>query len=102
MELRIFLYVLVGVMILRFAPGLLLRLVLAAPRRRVAAGARFLHGVSNAFQFRFDRREYEPVVVPSRTLPVKALLISTCLLVLAALVTTLLEWHPAGLMLLLR
>ncbi len=97
MELRIFICAVVGAAILRFAPGLLLRVMLVLPRERVAVAARLLRSSSSVFRVRPEDSLGEPV-----SLPVKALLISSTLLALVALVTTILEWHPAALMLLLR
>ena len=119
MTFMIFLGALVSLLILRLVPGLVLRLALAIPRKRLialtTATMRRLQAQRVAIVLSRKRTE------PSRTEPSsdmqlvfrpapsrapardRLVLVSSSLLVLAALVTTAFwTWHSTGLMMLLR
>jgi hypothetical protein len=104
----VFLGVLVSLLILRLVPGLLLRLVLAVPRHRVAATVRWVRArrISTALLRKSTHVPADEAITPSRTPTgsrLKLVLVSSSLLVLAALVTTAFwSWHSTGLMMLLR
>lgn len=112
MTLLVFLGVLVSLLILRLIPGLLLRLVMAIPRRRmIAAMASMTHWVLARRVGIVLRRKS---VVPSTSTQLvlyrapaprrgRLILVSSSLLVLGFLVTTAFwTWHSTGLMMLLR
>jgi hypothetical protein len=107
MTLMVFLGVLVSLLILRLVPGLLLRLVLAIPRDRLAASMRWLR--ARRIDIALSRKSASVLAdaaITSRrahTGRLKLVLVSSSLLVLAALVTTAFwSWHSTGLMMLLR
>jgi hypothetical protein len=108
MTLIVFLGVLVSLLILRLIPGLLLRLLLAVPRQRVAAIMRGIRG--RRIGVVSPRRSANVLVdasITSRRAPaagrLKLVLVSSSLLVLAVLATTAFwTWHSTALMMLLR
>jgi hypothetical protein len=102
MTLIVFLGVVVSLLILRLIPGLLLRLLLAVPRQRVAATMRWVRawriGIVSPRQ---------SASITSRRAPaagrLKLVLLSSSLLVLAVVATTAFwTWHSTALMILLR
>lgn len=114
MTLLVFLGVLVSLLILRLIPGLLLRLALAIPRRRLIALTtttwRRLQAQRVAIVLSRKRDEPSsdmqlvffpaPSPAPARG---RRVLVSSSLLVLAALVTTAFwTWHSTGLLMFLR
>jgi hypothetical protein len=114
MTFMIFLGALVSLLILRLVPGLVLRLALAIPRKRLitltTATMRRLQAQRVAIVLSRKRTEPAsemqlvfrpaPARAPARGRPV---LVSSSLLVLVALVTTAFwTWHSTGLMMLLR
>ena len=112
MTLLVFLGVVLSLLILRLIPGLLLRLVLAIPRRRlVTLMASTAHGVrSRRIGIVLQRKsasgssDTQLVFQPSRSKGrVRRVLVSSSLLAIAVLVTTAFwSWHSTGLMMLLR
>jgi hypothetical protein len=108
MTLIIFLGVVVGLLILRLIPGLLLRLVLAIPRRHVAATMRWVRARRIGVALpRKSANALTDTSITTRRAPaggrLKLVLVSSSLLVLAVLVTTAFwTWHSTGLMMLLR
>jgi hypothetical protein len=102
MTLMVFLGVVVSLLILRLIPGLLLRLLLAVPRQRVAATMRWV------------RARQIGIVSPRQSASItfhrapaagrlKLALLSSSLLVLAVVATTAFwTWHSTALMMLLR
>ena len=112
MTLLVFLGVVLSLLILRLIPGLLLRLVLAIPRRRlVAFMASTARGVrSRRIGIVLQRKSAAPpsdtqlVFQPSPSKGrLRRVLVSSSLLVIAVLVTTAFwSWHSTGLMMLLR
>ena len=108
MTLMVFLGVVVSLLILRLIPGLLLRLLLAIPRQRVAATMRWVR--SRRMGFALSRKSANVLADASityRRAPavgrLKLVLVSSSLLVLAVLATTAFwTWHSTGLMMLLR
>ncbi|MFL6304898.1 MAG: hypothetical protein ACJ72H_15305 [Candidatus Sulfotelmatobacter sp.] len=108
MTLMVFLGVLVSLLILRLVPGLLLRIVLAIPRHRVASSMRWVR--ARRISIALPRKSPNPLPDAASTSHrahasgrLKLVLVSSSLLVLAALVTTAFwTWHSSGLMLLLR
>lgn len=108
MTLMVFLGVVVGLLILRLIPGLLLRIVLAIPRHRVVSTMRWVRArrISIALP-RTNPNVLTDAVSTSRRAHaggrLKFVLVSSSLLVLAALVTTAFwTWHSSGLMMLLQ
>lgn len=108
MTLLVFLGVVVSLLILRLIPGLLLRLVLAIPRRRLVAAMRSIRarGISVALPRR-SANVLADAAITSRRAPaggrLKLVLVSSSLAILVALVTTAFwSWHSSGLMMLLR
>jgi hypothetical protein len=112
MTLLVFLGVALSLLILRLIPGLLLRLVLAIPRRRLVT---FM--ASAASEVRSRRigivLQRKSLAAPSDTQlvfqpspskgRVRRVLVSSSLLAIAVLVTTAFwTWHSTGLMMLLR
>jgi hypothetical protein len=96
MTLLVFAGVLVGLLILRLLPGLLLRLLLAIPRHRVVRAMRMIRGRSLSVSFSSLR-------VPVGSSRLKLVVVSASLLALVVLVTSAVwTWHSTGLMLLLR
>jgi hypothetical protein len=108
MTLIIFLGVVVGLLILRLIPGLLLRLVLAIPRRHVAATMRWVRAPRIGVALpRKSVNALADASITARRPPaggrLKLVLVSSSLLVLAVVVTTAFwTWHSTGLMMLLR
>lgn len=112
MTFLVFLGVVVTLLILRLIPGLLLRLVLAIPRRRlVALAAMTMHGMRGrpigiALPRKSAALTGAPILIARRAPAggrLKFLVLSSSLLVLAVLVTTAFwTWHSTGLMMLLR
>jgi hypothetical protein len=124
MTFMIFLGALVSLLILRLVPGLVLRLALAIPRKRLIAltTATMRRLQAQRVAIVLSRKRPEPSCTePSRTEPSsemqlvfrpapprapargRLVLVSSSLLVLAALVTTAFwTWHSTGLMMLLR
>lgn len=108
MILMVFCGVVVSLLILRLVPGLLLRIVLAVPRHRLVSAMRWLR----ARQISIAVPRNNPDVLAdaaSTSRPahaggrLKLVLVSSSLLVLAALVTTAFwTWHSSGLMMLLH
>jgi hypothetical protein len=103
----VFLGVVVSLLILRLVPGLLLRLVLAIPRHRLAAIMRLVRarGISVSLPRKSANAPADATIMSSRahTGRLKLVLVSSSLLVLAVLVTTAFwSWHSTGLMMLLR
>jgi hypothetical protein len=119
MTFMVFLGVLVSLLILRLVPGLMLRLALAIPRKRLIAltTATMRRLQAQRVAIVLSRKRPEPSCTestsdmqlvfspaPSRA-PARGrlVLVSSSLLVLAALVTTAFwTWHSTGLMMLLR
>jgi len=108
MTLMVFLGVVVSLLILRLIPGLLLRLLLAVPRQRVAATMRWVRarriGVVSPRQ---SANVLTNASITSLRAPavgrLKLALLSSSLLVLAVLATTAFwTWHSTALMMLLR
>ena len=111
MTLLVFLGVVLSLLILRLIPGLLLRLVLAIPRRRLVA---FMASTAHRVRTRrigivLQRKSAPPsdtqlVFQPSPSKGrLRRVLVSSSLLVIAVLVTTAFwSWHSTGLMMLLR
>jgi hypothetical protein len=108
MTLIVFLGVVVSLLILRLIPGLLLRLLLAVPRQRVAATMRLVRGWRIGFvSLRQSANVLTGASTTSRRAPavgrLKLVLLSSSLLVLAVLATTAFwTWHSTALMMLLR
>jgi uncharacterized protein YjiS (DUF1127 family) len=107
MTLMVFLGVLVSLLILRLVPGLLLRLVLAIPRHRLAASMGWLRArrIEIALSRKSTRALADAAITSRRAHPgrLKLVLVSSSLVVLAALVTTAFwTWHSTGLMMLLQ
>ena len=108
MTLMVFLGVVVSLLILRLIPGLLLRLLLAVPRQRVAATMRWIR--TRRIGIVSPRRSANVLTdgsITSRRTPgagrLKLVLLSSSLLVLAVLATTAFwTWHSTSLMMLLR
>jgi hypothetical protein len=101
----VFLAVLVGLLILRLVPGLLLRMVLALPRHRVAASMRWVRAtrINVALLRKSTHVEADAIITSRPGSRLKLVLVSSSLLALAALVTTAFwTWHSASLMMLLR
>jgi hypothetical protein len=108
MTLLVFFGVVVSLLILRLIPGLILRLVLAIPRRRLIAMLRQLK--SRRVSIVLPRKSSEPAngtqlvfwPAPSPRRG-KLVYVSSSLLVLAALVTTVFwTWHTTGLLMFLQ
>ena len=108
MTLMVFVGVLVSLLILRLVPGLLLRLVLAVPRHRVAATMRWVRArrISIALPPKSTNVLADTAIASRHASAggrLKLVLVSSSLLVLAALASTAFwSWHSAGLMMLLR
>jgi hypothetical protein len=108
MTLMVFLGVVVSLLILRLIPGLLLRLLLAVPRQRVAATMRWVRGRRiGVVSPRHGANVLADASITSRRAPaagrLKLVLVSSSLLVLAVLATTAFwTWHSTALMTLLR
>jgi putative Ca2+/H+ antiporter (TMEM165/GDT1 family) len=112
MTLLVFLGVVVSLLILRLIPGLMLRLVMAIPRRRlIAAMASMTHWVlARRVGIVLSRKSSAPqsctqLVLYRAPAPRRGrlVLVSSSLLVLAFLFTTAFwTWHSTGLMMLLR
>jgi hypothetical protein len=108
MTLMVFLGVVVSLLILRLIPGLLLRLLLAVPRQRVAATMRWVRGRRiGVVSPRHSANVLADASITSRRAPaagrLKLVLVSSSLLVLAVLATTAFwTWHSTALMTLLR
>jgi hypothetical protein len=116
MTLLVFLGVLITLLILRLIPGLLLRLVLAIPRHRLATlagmtmrGIRGMRGRPIGIALRRKSAAAftdAPILIargPHSGGRLKFLVLSSSLLVIAVLVTTAFwTWHSTGLMMLLR
>jgi hypothetical protein len=114
MTFMIFLGALVSLLILRLVPGLVLRLALAIPRKRLIAltTATMRRLQAQRVAIVLSRKSTEPssdMQLVFRPAPSQApargrlVLVSSSLLVLAALVTTAFwTWHSTGLMMLLR
>jgi hypothetical protein len=108
MTLMVFLGVVVSLLILRLIPGLLLRLLLAVPRQRVAATMRWVRGRRiGVVSPRDSANVLADASIASRRAPaagrLKLVLVSSSLLVLAVLATTAFwTWHSTALMTLLR
>ncbi|HXP10398.1 MAG TPA: hypothetical protein VN828_17990 [Acidobacteriaceae bacterium] len=109
MTLMVFLGVVVSLLILRLIPGLLLRLLLAIPRQRVAATMRWVR--SRRMGFALSRKSANALAddasITYRRAPavgrLKLVLVSSSLLVLAVLATTAFwTWHSTALMMMLR
>jgi hypothetical protein len=108
MTLMVFLGVLVGLLILRLVPGLLLRIVLAIPRHRVALTMQWVR--ARRISIALPRKTSDVLAEAASTSRrvhaggrLKLVLVSSSLLVLAVLVTTAVwTWHASGLMLLLH
>jgi hypothetical protein len=105
MTLLVFLGVVVSLLILRLVPGLLLRLVLAIPRHRLAAAMRWMR--AQRIGIALPRTSTTGAAITASRTPavgrLKLVLVSSSLLVLAVLVTTAFwTWHSTGLMMLLR
>jgi hypothetical protein len=108
MTLMVFLGVVVSLLILRLIPGLLLRLLLAVPRQRVAATMRWVRSRRiGIVSLRQRANGLTDASITSRRTPgagrLKLVLVSSSLLVLAVLATTAFwTWHSTALMMLLR
>lgn len=106
MTLMVFLGVVLSLLILRLVPGLLLRIVLAVPRHRVASTMRWVRSqrISIAFPRKSPNLLADTGTGRARAGGrLKLVLVSSSLLVLAALVTTAFwTWHSSGLMMLLH
>ncbi len=108
MTLMVFLGVVVGLLILRLVPGLLLRIVLAIPRHRVTSTMHWVR--AQRISIALPRKTSNVLADAAGTFPrahaggrLKLVLVSSSLLVLAVLVTTAFwTWHSSGLMMLLH
>lgn len=107
MTLMVFFGVVVSLLILRLVPGLLLRLLLAIPRHRVAATIHWVRArrISIALPRTSTKVPADTAITSRRAHPgrLKLVLVSSSLLVLAVLASTAFwTWHSTGLMMLLR
>jgi hypothetical protein len=107
MTLLVFLGVVVGLLILRLIPGLLLRMVLAIPRHRLMATLRSVRARQVSIALPRSTNVLAEAAITSRRAPsggrLKLVLVSSSLAILVALVTTAFwSWHSSGLMMLLR
>lgn len=108
MTLLVFLGVLVSLLILRLIPSLLFQLTLAIPRHRLIAMMAWLHGLKIGIALpRISAVALSDALIvgsaPTGGGRLKLVLVSSSLLVLAALVTTAFwTWHSTALMMLLH
>jgi hypothetical protein len=108
MTLMVFLGVLVSLLILRLIPGLMLRLVLAIPRHRMAVMMRWIHGRPGGIALPRNSATAifnAPIAVSSAPsgARVKLFLVTSSVLVLVVLATTAFwSWHSTALMMLVH